>query len=235
MPGDESPAPRGRARRLPIGTIIILSIALIFAAAKIGKRVYEVSHSASAYIAACERPLRGDAGISMFKNEYRIEEVWLDFDKPGNPLNMNRAAYDTFVDCLRRRGIKFLIAFGDDIAVPTTLGAVAQHWRFSPGLRLVLRSDNGADVLPNMKFGPAVGAKSAILADWCGRNQAGDCVTCEPSAPGVDAVSVEIGLKANAPVVRTPLVGDRAPTAPPDAEGSNRDQEDEPSAYECRH
>jgi hypothetical protein len=234
MPGDESPTPRGRTRRFPIGLMIGLAFVLVGTGSRIAFRVNQFRHSVGAELAACERPLHGDAGISTFKNEYGAQEVSLDFDTPGNPLNMNRAAYDAFVDCLGKSRIKFLIFFGEDVAVPTTLGEVAQHWQFSPGLKLVLRSDNGADILSNMKFRPAVGAKSAILADWCSRDQAGDCVTCEPSAPGVDAVSVEISLKPNARVVRTPLGSSHALTAS-NAVPSNRDQENGPSAYECRH
>jgi hypothetical protein len=87
------------------------------------------------------------------------------------------------------------------------VGQVANRWRREPGLKLRLMPGSNDEVLNNLRIGPATGLKEDIVRAWCGQEEAGACVTCEPDQPTADTVEVVVWLRDNAPVEKRQLDG----------------------------
>jgi hypothetical protein len=85
----------------------------------------------------------------------------------------------------------------------SSLGQVANHWREIASafqVRLLSAKPEQGRVLQNFSIGPADGHKADILTNWCQDNAA--CVVCRPQLPNDSATSVQVTLRADAPLVR---------------------------------
>ncbi|MER9591950.1 hypothetical protein NKI94_24510 [Mesorhizobium australicum] len=99
---------------------------------------------------------------------------------------------DTFIQCLHVFIKDVRLATASQPVAP--LGEVADHWSASGqvGLKLTLMPGSNNEVLNNLRFGPASGNKSDIVAAWCKGTTA--CVKCDPPEPTSQTLEVLVTL-----------------------------------------
>lgn len=99
---------------------------------------------------------------------------------------------EVFIQCLHVFIKEVRIATASQPAAP--LGEVADHWS-APGqlgLKLRLLPGTNDNVLNNLRFGPASGNKSDIVAGWC--KETATCVKCDPQEPTSQTPEVLVQL-----------------------------------------
>jgi hypothetical protein len=113
---------------------------------------------------------------------------------------------EAFVKCLEvTKNIKVIVE--NAVRLPLEpVGQVANRWSRESGLKLRLMPGSNNEALNNIRIGPATGRKEDVVRDWCSQ-QAGACVSCEPSQPTADTVEVLVRLRNNPPLEKRRLDG----------------------------
>jgi len=183
-------------------------------------------------VAICERLVPGSTELGFNFSSEGEKQLKLNFGTKKESQQGSSELYLAFIACINKEGASVRVVNGVNIVDVEPLGEVADHWKSSADMKLVLSIDADSKVLPNLKFGPAVGTKANVVGEWCAKTKA--CVTCNPELPKEDTAFVEITLKPTPPVTLKQVQGI---SAPPEA-GSLWPIEDAKGTrqyYECAH
>jgi hypothetical protein len=160
-------------------------------------------------VAVCQSLIPNLQTVGLGFKSTAENSIQVDFggvSKTENPSTPE--AYDAFIKCLEKT-LRVEIVNGINIPGIQPLGAIANNWKDDQDIKLTLITNAGeSSILNNLRFGPAVGKKSDILAEWCNAKRAGLCAKCNPAVPNESTSFVEISLLPAAPVKKITMPGE---------------------------
>jgi len=176
--------------------------------------IWQVFREPSDLSNACLDVLPQDKRVGMKFERGKDGSTVLDFaGQKGVQTGATPQQAEAFIKCLEAtKNIKVTVE--NAVRLPLEpVGQVANRWSRESGLKLRLMPGSNNEALNNLRIGPATGRKEDVVRDWCSQ-QAGACVSCEPSQPTADTVEVLVRLRDNPPLEKRQLDGTWAVPAP---------------------
>ncbi|CDX42917.1 conserved hypothetical protein [Mesorhizobium plurifarium] len=171
---------------------VFVAICLVVVVVVLVYRIFPAPPPSDDRVAACYALLPADrrAGVHFENGPNNTATVAVEAEEKSN--SPTKEQLESFIQCLRVFIKDVRIATASQPAAP--LGEVADHWSApgQVGLQLVLLPGTNDEVLNNLRFGPASGNKSDIVAGWCKETAA--CVKCDPPGPTAQTPEVLVRL-----------------------------------------
>jgi hypothetical protein len=174
-----------------------------------GFYIWWVHTPVPAEVAICQTAMPNLQTVGLGFKSTADGSIQIDFGgvkKTENPSTPE--AYDAFIRCIEKT-LKVEIVNGINVPDLQPIGAVANNWKGDNDLKLTLIAGaSDSTILNNLRFGPTVGKKPDIMADWCSEKKAGKCIRCNPAVPSETTTFVEISLLPNPPVKKIMMPGE---------------------------
>jgi hypothetical protein len=225
---------RGRTRKLATTAVLCGLAVFLVIALYLTKNIFKDPDNLP-MICAQMLPQNQRVGMSFEPVGKGLLKIHFDGQR-GVATGATPEQMEKVVSCIER--VQGRVVIDNGVRLPLEpVGQVANRWGRESGLHLRLLPGSNDEALDNLRIGPAVGLKETVITDWCSPQQAGSCVTCEPSNPTKETNEVLVRLREGAPADKRQLDG-LSPIPPPGVTPEPWqivNQKGQRFYYECKH